>query len=204
MNTSVRRSIFITLLSSLDAMDAHNRLLKLRLKRSQDHEISHVLLRCAAGEDPYNPYYALVAKRLCMQTRMKKAFQFALWGWWRTRLGEKMDAGEEGSDDDDDDLLADKDSNTVKMSEIANLSRLFANLILDGSQSLGVLRVLDLVYIKERTSMFVELLLVLIFTEAHSNAKRIPPQAPLHTWRFSLRKRLVGPMKGQLSTLPRS
>lgn len=181
MNTSVRRSIFITLLSSLDAMDAHNRLLKLRLKRSQDHEISHVLLRCAAGEDPYNPYYALVAKRLCMQTRMKKAFQFALWGWWRTRLGEKMDAGEEGSDDDDDDLLADKDSNTVKMSEIANLSRLFANLILDGSQSLGVLRVLDLVYIKERTSMFVELLLVLIFTEAHSNAKRdSTPSAAAH------------------------
>lgn len=168
MNTSVRRSIFITLLSSLDAVDAHTRLLKLRLKRSQEHEIPHVLLRCAAGEDPYNPYYALIAKRLCMQTRMKKAFQFALWGWWRTRLGEKMDA--EGEESDDEDALATNDP--VKMSEIANLSRLFANLILDGSQSLGILKVLDLAYIKERTSMFVELLLVLIFTEAHTNAKK--------------------------------
>lgn len=173
MNTSVRRSIFITLLSSLDAVDAHTRLLKLRLKRSQEHEIPHVLLRCAAGENPYNPYYALVAKRLCMQTRMKKAFQFALWGWWRTRLGEKMDGGE-GSDDEDG-LATDEGrdgSNAVKMSDIANLSRLYANLILEGSQSLGILKVLDLAYIKERTSMFVELLFVLIFTEAHVTAKR--------------------------------
>ncbi|KAK5064471.1 hypothetical protein LTR84_000304 [Exophiala bonariae] len=169
MNTSVRRSIFITLLSSLDSVDAHTRLLKLRLKRSQEHEIPHVLLRCAAGEDPYNPYYALVAKRLCMQTRMKKAFQFALWGWLRTRLGEKMDAEGEESDDEEDSLAI---NDPVKMSEIANLSRLFANLILDGSQSLGILKVLDLAYVKERTSMFVELLLVLIFTEAHTNARK--------------------------------
>lgn len=172
MNTSIRRSIFITLLSSVDALDAHTRLPKLRLKRSQEHEIPHVLLRCAAGEDPYNPYYALVAKRLCMQTRMKKSFQFALWGWWRTRLGEKMDAG---GDDDDDGLAThegEESGNPVKMTEIASLSRLYANLILEGSQSLGILKVLDLAYIKERTGMFVELLLVLIFKEACANAKK--------------------------------
>ncbi|KEF52563.1 uncharacterized protein A1O9_11406 [Exophiala aquamarina CBS 119918] len=173
MNTSVRRSIFITLLSSVDAFDAHTRLLKLRLKRSQEHEIPHVLLRCAAGEDPYNPYYALVAKRLCMQSRMKKSFQFALWGWWRTRLGEKLDA--EGESDDNDGLAGlerEESGSSVKMTEIASLSRLYANLILEGSQSLGIMKVLDLAYIKERTGMFVELLLVLIFKEAYANAKK--------------------------------
>jgi len=174
MNTSVRRSIFITLLSSVDAVDAHTRLLKLRLKRSQEHEIPHVLLRCAAGEDPYNPYYSLVAKRLCMQTRMKKSFQFALWGWWRTRLGEKMDAEGESDDDGFATHEGDENGNSVKMTEIACLSRLYANLILEGSQSLGILKVLDLAYIKEQTGMFVELLLVLVFKEAYANAKKIP------------------------------
>ncbi|EXJ84892.1 hypothetical protein A1O3_05567 [Capronia epimyces CBS 606.96] len=156
MNTDVRRSIFVALLSAVDCQDAHMRLLKLRLKRAQEQEIPRVLLRCAAGENPYNHYYTLVAKRLCQDKRMRKAFQFALWGFFR-RMGETPDL-------DDDDDVAEEES--VDMSEIANLAKLYAHLILDGAETLGVLKVLDLAYIKERTSMFVELLLIMIMTEA--------------------------------------
>ena len=88
MNTDVRRSVFIALLSAVDYQDGHIRLLKLRLKRNQEQEIPKVLLRCAAGEKPYNQYYTLVAKKLCLDKRMRKAFQFALWAFFR-RLGEK-------------------------------------------------------------------------------------------------------------------
>lgn len=157
MNTDVRRSIFVALLSAVDCQDAHMRLLKLRLKRSQEQEIPRVLLRCAAGENPYNHYYTLVAKRLCQDKRMRKAFQFALWDFFR-RMGENPDLG-------DDEEVAGEEEN-VEMSEVANLARMYAHLILDGAETLGVLKVLDLAYIKERTSMFVELLLIVLLTEA--------------------------------------
>ncbi|KAL2423480.1 Suppressor of glycerol defect protein 1 [Exophiala dermatitidis] len=161
MNTDVRRSIFVALLSAVDCQDAHMRLLKLRLKRSQEQEIPRVLLRCAAGENPYNHYYTLVAKRLCQDKRMRKAFQFALWGFFR-RMGETGDL------DDDNDEPDEQDD--VEIGEIANLARLYAHLILDGAETLGVLKVLDLAYVKERTGMFVEFLLIVIMTEAEKNS----------------------------------
>ncbi|KAK5040603.1 suppressor of glycerol defect [Exophiala sideris] len=158
MNTDVRRSIFIALLSAVDYQDAHMRLFKLRLKRNQEQEIPKVLLRCAAGEKPYNHYYTLVAKRLCLDKRMRKGFQFALWSFFR-RTGETPDMDEAEDNDEDQ---------NIDMSEIANMARLYAHLILDGAETLGVLKVLDLAYIKERTTMFVELLLIMIMTEANS------------------------------------
>ncbi|KAK5193745.1 suppressor of glycerol defect [Exophiala xenobiotica] len=157
MNTDVRRSIFVALLSAVDFKDAHVRLMKLRLKQNQQQEIPKVVLRCAAGENPYNHYYTLVAKRLCLEKRMRKGFQFALWSFFR-RLGENPDE----QDDDPE------EEQNVEMSEIANLAKLYAHLVLDGATTIGVLKVLDLAYIKERTSMFVELLLVMIITEAKS------------------------------------
>ncbi|KIX07202.1 uncharacterized protein Z518_01855 [Rhinocladiella mackenziei CBS 650.93] len=157
MNTDVRRSIFVALLSAVDYQDAYMRVLKLRLKRSQEQEIPKVLLRCAAGEKPYNHYYTLVAKKLCLDKRMRKAFQFALWGFFR-RLGENPDLEDEYDEQDE--------QNVVEISEIANLARLFAHLILDGAETVGVLKVLDLAYVKERTMMFVELLFIMVMTEA--------------------------------------
>ena len=48
MNTDVRRSIFVVLMSSEDCADAMERLLKLRLKDKQEREIVRVLLHCCA------------------------------------------------------------------------------------------------------------------------------------------------------------
>ncbi|KIY02695.1 uncharacterized protein Z520_01160 [Fonsecaea multimorphosa CBS 102226] len=159
MNTDIRRSIFVALLSAVDYQDAHLRLLKLRLKRTQEQEIPKVLLRCSAGENPYNHYYTLVARKLCLDRKMRKAFQFALWDFFR-RMGEHPNR-----EDDEDDGVNEEDQE-VEMTEIANLARLYAYLILDGAETLGVLKVLELAYIKERTAMFVELLLIIIMTEA--------------------------------------
>ncbi|TPR08056.1 Major Facilitator Superfamily protein [Aspergillus niger] len=65
MNTDVRRSIFVAIMSATDYQDAHVRLLKLRLKRAQEFEIPRVLTHCAMEEEAHNPYYTLIAKRLC-------------------------------------------------------------------------------------------------------------------------------------------
>ncbi|OQU95018.1 MIF4G domain-containing protein [Cladophialophora immunda] len=159
MNTDIRRSIFVALLSAVDYQDAHMRLLKLRLKRTQEQEIPKVLLRCSAGEDPYNHYYTLVARKLCLEKKMRKAFQFALWSFFK-RMGENPNRGDEEEED------AGEGDQEVEMTEIANLARLYAFLILDGAETLGVLKVLELAYIKERTAMFVELLLIIMMIEA--------------------------------------
>ncbi|KAL9093585.1 MAG: hypothetical protein Q9165_003980 [Trypethelium subeluteriae] len=65
INNPLRRTIFITLLSATDARDACLRLQNLRLKRAQQAEIPRVLLQCCGAEGGYNPYYALVARRIC-------------------------------------------------------------------------------------------------------------------------------------------
>ena len=65
INNPLRRTIFITLLSATDARDAALCLQNLHLKRSQQVEIPRVLLQCCGAEGGYNPYYALVARRLC-------------------------------------------------------------------------------------------------------------------------------------------
>ncbi|ETI29330.1 hypothetical protein G647_01783 [Cladophialophora carrionii CBS 160.54] len=160
MNTDIRRSIFVALLSAVDYQDGHMRILKLRLKRNQEQEIPRVLLRCAAGEKPYNHYYTLVAKKLCLDKKMRKAFQFALWGFFR-RLGETSDL---------DDGEEDQEAEDVDMTEIANLARLYAHLVLDGAIPLGALKVLDLLSAKERTIMFVELMVAIILVEAQPTA----------------------------------
>ncbi|EXJ67262.1 uncharacterized protein A1O5_09909 [Cladophialophora psammophila CBS 110553] len=160
MNTDIRRAIFVALLSAADYQDAHLRLLKLRLKRTQEQEIPKVLLRCSAGENPYNHYYTLVARKLCLEKKMRKSFQFALWDFFR-RMGEHPPR----ADDAEEDFTSEEDEE-VEMTEIANLARLYAFLILDGAETLGVLKVLELAYIKERTAMFVELLLIIIMSEA--------------------------------------
>ena len=161
MNTSVRRSIFIAVMSASDYQDAHLRLLKLRLKRSQQQEIPRVLMRCAGAETTYNPYYTLIANKLCTDKRMKIAFQFSLWDFFK-RMGEKGQVDE--SDDEDDETQA------VELTEVVNLAKMFAALVVEGALNLTTLKVLDLAYLKEQARTFVELLLVVIIFQSQADS----------------------------------
>jgi nucleolar MIF4G domain-containing protein 1 len=90
MNTEVRRSIFVSIMSAMDYQDAYFRILKLRLNKERQREVPNVIIRCVGAEQHYNPYYTLIATRLCSEQReVKWAFQGSLW-----RLFGKM--GEEG------------------------------------------------------------------------------------------------------------
>jgi nucleolar MIF4G domain-containing protein 1 len=161
MNTDVRRSIFVAIMSASDWQDAYLRLMKLRLKRSQEQEIPKVLLRCAGAEAAYNPYYTLITKKLCLDKRLRMAFQFVLWDFFK-KMGEKGDTGDEENVEEEQ---------GAELTEIINLAKMYGYLIADGALGINVLRTLNLAYLKDPAKMFVELLLIVILTHV-SRTKR--------------------------------
>lgn len=175
MNTDIRRSIFIAIMSANDYRDAHVRLMKLHLKRNQEYEIPRVLVKCAMGEEAYNPYYGLIARRLCgeMGRRLKISFMFTLWDVFK-RMGENHDGEDEEGDDefrgfDQDDNLKD---GTLSLKSVVNLSKMFATLVSDGSLDLAILKNLNFAYLKPKTSMFMEILIVTIIQQSQVSATR--------------------------------
>ncbi|KAL9603707.1 MAG: hypothetical protein Q9219_001026 [cf. Caloplaca sp. 3 TL-2023] len=167
MNTDVRRSIFIGIMSATDYDDAFQRLLKLRLKRSQQLEIPKVIVHCAGAEDSYNPYYTLLARRACSDRKLQKAFQFSLWNFFK-RLGEVKD--------DDQDNFEERDEEP-SMRSIVNLAKLFGSLIAEGVLSLSVLKILNFPYLQPKSRSFVELMVitVILFSQRstpHSRDRR--------------------------------
>ncbi|TVY87768.1 Suppressor of glycerol defect protein [Lachnellula willkommii] len=163
MNTDVRRAIFITIMSATDYQDAYLRLTKLKLKKVQEYEVPKVLIHCCGAEKAYNPYYTLVAKKVCSDRKLKTAFQFCLWDSFK-KMGE--------SDDDDD--VAEDEEDAMDLRRVFNLAKMFGSLIADGSLGLGVLRKLNLSYLQTKTKSFIEVLFVTIFLQSQrqSESKR--------------------------------
>ncbi|OJD32656.1 nuclear protein [Diplodia corticola] len=151
MNTDIRRSIFISIMSASDFKDAHLRLMKLRLKKTQELEIPRVLIRCAGAEQSYNPYYTLIAKRLCSDKPLKKAFQFSLWDLFK-RMGEKDEMDDADFDEEDG-----EEGLTTR--SIVNLAKMFGTLIAEGGLSIAVLKTLNFGFLQPKTEAFVEVLL---------------------------------------------
>lgn len=157
MNTDIRRAIFISMLGALDFQDAHMRLLKLHLKNKQQFEIPRVLLHCASTEKVYNPYYTFIARKLCGDRKIRKAFQFALWDVFR-RMGEK------GEDEEEEEVDV---KEQMTLSKVVNLAKLYGSLIADGGLSIAALRTVNFTYMQPKTRTFAEVLLTTIFVQAH-------------------------------------
>lgn len=189
MNTDVRRSIFIAIMSATDYKDAHLRLQKLRLKKAQELEIPKVLIHCAGAEEMYNPFYSFVARCVCSDRKLKKAFQFPLWDLFK-RMGEGQDNAEENSDDENEDKLG--------LRSLVNLAKLFGVLIAEGglpisvlkvrsclgdllqrSSSLIILQTLNLAYLQPKTRTFVELLLITVILHLQQGSERNRDEKPI-------------------------
>lgn len=152
MNTDVRRAVFVTIMSSTDAMEAYEKLNRLRLKKSQELEIPKVLLQCLQAEKSYNPYYAQLAQRLCLHSHaLKKAFQFGLWDFF-TKLGEQLE---------EDAPLASRTD--MPLRKVVNMASCYARLVSNTVQPITILKVLALAQINRTTATFVELLLTKMF-----------------------------------------
>ncbi|KAL2257568.1 hypothetical protein VTK26DRAFT_9468 [Humicola hyalothermophila] len=164
MNTEVRRSIFVSIMSALDYQDAYYRILKLRLNKERQREIPNVIIRCVGAEQHYNPYYSLVAKRLCSEQReVRWAFQSSLWKLFG-RMGEPDFGDDEAAEDDEED-------EAVDMRRLVNTAKMFGALVAGGSLSVTMLKRLNLVYLQKKTSDFVEIMLVTALLELQAGER---------------------------------
>ncbi|KAL3468489.1 hypothetical protein BJX64DRAFT_7100 [Aspergillus heterothallicus] len=170
MNTDVRRSIFVAIMSATDYQDAQVRLLKLRLKRNQEFEIPRVLTHCSMEEEAYNPYYTLIARRLCgeLGRRIKVSFMFTLWNIFK-RMGE---TGDLEDDEEDAGFGGGDEENALSMPEIVNLAKMYASLVTDGTLTLGILKTLNFAYLQSKTKTFVELLMISIIQQSQKQKKK--------------------------------
>ncbi|KAG4413377.1 hypothetical protein IFR04_013494 [Cadophora malorum] len=160
MNTDIRRAIFVTIMSATDYQDAHLRLMKLKLKKVQEFEIPKVLIHCAGGEKTYNPYYTLIAKKICGDRRLKTAFQYCLWD-----LFKKMGESEE------DDVDPDDEEDALETRQIVNLAKMFGTLLVDGGLSLNALRNLNFSYLQTKTKIFMEVFFITVLLQCQRQAE---------------------------------
>lgn len=155
MNTDVRRSIFVAITLACDYEDAYARINKLRLSKHRKTEIPFVLMQCVGAEQHYNPYYTLVAQKLCSDHKIKWSFQNSLWKFFK-RLGESIF----GEDTDDVD-----DGEDIPPRRLVNNAKMFGTLVAEGTLSLGILKCLNLPYLQAKTKDFVHVMLIIIFQE---------------------------------------
>jgi nucleolar MIF4G domain-containing protein 1 len=157
MNTDIRRAIFISIMSANDYIDAVTKLDKLALKRSQEREIPRVLIHCTGVEPAWNPYYGILANKLCDNHSYRKTFQFMLWD-----LIKDLE-GTDGNESDDDGFLGFDDNSEdddSKLKRILNLGRFFGFLLAEGSLPLHILRTINFFTASNDTMLFTEVLFV--------------------------------------------
>lgn len=159
MNTGIRVAIFAAIMSASDYQDAYLRLMKLPLKKKQEYEIPKVLVICSGAEKCYNPYYTLIAKRLCGDPKLKKSFQFSLWDIFK-QMGE--------SDDDEDER---DEASQVDTRHTVNLAKMFGTLIVDGGLTLSALKNLNLSYLQPKTQIFMEVFFITVLLQSQRQAE---------------------------------
>lgn len=62
---NLRRTIYITIMSSLDFEEAVHKLLKMQLPQGQESELCNMVIECCSQERSYNKFYGLMGERLC-------------------------------------------------------------------------------------------------------------------------------------------
>ncbi|KDQ20966.1 hypothetical protein BOTBODRAFT_50992 [Botryobasidium botryosum FD-172 SS1] len=160
MNTDVRRSIFVVLMSSDDYVDACERLGQLGLTELQQREIIRVILHCCGNEKVYNPYYTLVAQHLCNSSHSYKiTLQYCLWDFLRD-LGES-DVG--GADIVNQDNAKSFDIKSISPTRIQNLAKAYAWWVAKGSSSLTIFKPVDFVKLQPQTRVFFQTFFAQLF-----------------------------------------
>ncbi|MBE3043732.1 hypothetical protein IMZ48_14400, partial [Candidatus Bathyarchaeota archaeon] len=163
LKTDAQHAIFAALAGASDHNDANIRFQKLNLNKNQRREVALVIVQAAGAEKPYNPYYALVARKMCGDGRIRFAFQDRLWYLFR-RLGESV-FEDEGDDEDEDDEAGLDDE------RLANVGRMAGSLVASSALSIKVLKCLDMPTIKKKTSLLLEHMLTAVFRDCRRRDK---------------------------------
>lgn len=156
MNTDIRRAIFVSIMSANDYVDSLTKLDKLALKRSQEREIPRVLMHCTGVEPAWNPYYGVLAAKLCDSHQHRKTFQFMLWDLLKELEGPQDNDSEAedftGFDNDEDD--------ENKLKRILNLGRFYGFLLAEGSLPLHILKNINFLTAASDSKLLLEVLFV--------------------------------------------
>lgn len=67
---NLRRTIYLTIMSSVDFEEAGHKLLKIKLEPGQEMELNIMLLECCSQERTYLRYYGLLGQRFCMVNKV--------------------------------------------------------------------------------------------------------------------------------------
>ncbi|XP_013192998.2 pre-mRNA-splicing factor CWC22 homolog [Amyelois transitella] len=67
---ALRRTIYLTINSSLDFEECAHKLMKMELKPGQEVELCHMFLDCCAEQRTYEKFYGLLAQRFCNINRI--------------------------------------------------------------------------------------------------------------------------------------
>ncbi|CAF9927705.1 MAG: hypothetical protein GOMPHAMPRED_004475 [Gomphillus americanus] len=160
MNTEIRRAIFISLVSAYDHKEACSRLTKLGMKSKQRLEIPKVLVHCVGAEKTYyNRYYTKIAKHLCKERNLRKAFSFTLWDIMK-RIEDAVE------DEDEDDLV-----NQLDVTAMVYIGKMYGELVADGVQNILLLKHIDLAHPMAKPKLFAEVFLITIFQSLGSQSK---------------------------------
>lgn len=162
LNGTAQIAIFTALMSASNYDHGYRQFLNLKLKRDDQLEIAKVLVQCVGSEMQYNSYYALVGRQACLQSsKVRFALQDRLWRIFRS-LGESL-FGEQPDDDDTADGERMKDER-----RLGNVARFYAQLVIEGSLSINVLKPLELPELNHWTSTFVQLFMIALLKECRS------------------------------------
>lgn len=169
MNTDIRRSIFVVLMSSDDYLDACERLSQLNLTEVQQREIIRVSLHCSGNEKSYNPYYTLVCQHLCQDSHSYKiTLQYWLWDFLRD-LGQINVGGAEVIKNlkDNHDRLEVK---SISSSRMKNVAKAYGWWIAKDTCSLLILKPVDFTLLKPQPQKFLKELFIQVFVASQGSS----------------------------------
>ena len=153
MNTDSRKTIFCTLMSSNDYLDAFEKLIKLQLKSPiKERESAFVLSMCCLKEPQFNPFYAHVSGKLIRQDRkFRMALQCAIW--------DRMTGIVEGK---------------FEKHQCINLGRFTSTLIKDKALSLSCLKKVEFADMNKNLTLFLKSLIKDLLSNSNDKDRYLP------------------------------
>jgi nucleolar MIF4G domain-containing protein 1 len=80
ITTDLKKKIFVSVINSMDYLDAFEAVTRLNLKKEQSREIIKILVLLAIEEKSYNPFYKLLIDKLIFVDKTHKyTFHYTIW-----------------------------------------------------------------------------------------------------------------------------
>jgi len=139
MNTQIKKLIFTTIMTSIDHVDAFDKLIQLSLTSAQEREIIRVLVNCCGQEKYYNPFYASLGRKICeYKNDFRYTFKYVMW-----------------------DHI--KSLHRYTLRKINNLARFFADMMHTFALPIAILKALDFQAMSQYQIVFLNIVLEEVF-----------------------------------------